>query len=279
MSSDWLTGITWCKPGDNPDHTFRETLAMGHTRCSFQHFTEIMNEMKQEWRGSSYNLFTRNCHHFSDELCFRLGVGRLPPWINDLAGVGDATASLFGKAYNNVSLTGAVQSVTSGLYYTISGVPQCFQGRQKGPIGLVERGQQEEEEEEEQGSMHGKFKEYRLPSSVQAMPSIRGDLVYPAQGEAVLVYHNMSADVSPRREEDFPLGFPAPGEDWQDRQEDEKQVIRPALGQDVDGGRRGPVPGQDGHTREGGVPPLFSGLGQDVTPDEHWQRRVREAVM
>merc|ERR1740121_2156239 len=58
---------------------------MGCTRCSLAQVTRMISEMRREWKGCTYDLFSRNCHHFSNELCMRLGVGPLPAWVNDLA--------------------------------------------------------------------------------------------------------------------------------------------------------------------------------------------------
>eukprot|EP00928_Gymnodinium_smaydae_P053872 TRINITY_DN37773_c0_g1_i1.p1 TRINITY_DN37773_c0_g1~~TRINITY_DN37773_c0_g1_i1.p1 ORF type:complete len:333 (+),score=71.35 TRINITY_DN37773_c0_g1_i1:117-1001(+) len=93
-----ITGVTWNPPGQNPDHTFRETLSMGYTSFSSTQVERLIEVMMQEWRGSSYQLLTRNCHHFSDEFCKRLGVVGLPPWVNSLAGSGAATANFIDSA-------------------------------------------------------------------------------------------------------------------------------------------------------------------------------------
>mmetsp|Transcript_19863 Transcript_19863/g.62150 ORF Transcript_19863/g.62150 Transcript_19863/m.62150 type:complete len:312 (+) Transcript_19863:1300-2235(+) len=186
MAEDWRTGVTWCPPGKNPDHTFRETLAMGFTKCNFAEFTQILNEMKQEWRGSSYSLLTRNCHHFSDALCGRLGVGRLPPWINDLAGVGDATATAFDKVYSSVSISDAFSSVKSGLYLTFTGVPECLSGRRRPELQADGEAQDPDEESDDPDDPRGP-----ACHELRSLPPTRGDLVYPARGEAVLVFHTM----------------------------------------------------------------------------------------
>lgn len=84
-SNTWATGITSCMPGCNPDHSFRETLVMGVTHCSSAEVVRILESMTFEWRGCSYHALKRNCHDFAAAFCFRLGVGTLPPWINELA--------------------------------------------------------------------------------------------------------------------------------------------------------------------------------------------------
>jgi len=95
---DWSTGVTWNPPGMNPDHKFRETLSMGYTSCSPEEVWQIIEDMKIDWRGCTYNVLTRNCHNFSNTLCVRLGVGSIPSWINDLADTGAATVEFIDSA-------------------------------------------------------------------------------------------------------------------------------------------------------------------------------------
>ena len=61
-------------------YTFRETIEMGVTALSQQKVKELLKEMSQEWKGRSYDMLARNCNHFCDELCKRLGVGPTPGW-------------------------------------------------------------------------------------------------------------------------------------------------------------------------------------------------------
>ena len=42
-------------------------------------------ELQAQWPGESYDLLHRNCVHFCDALCVRLGVGPLPGWVNRFA--------------------------------------------------------------------------------------------------------------------------------------------------------------------------------------------------
>eukprot|EP00929_Paragymnodinium_shiwhaense_P020219 TRINITY_DN13543_c0_g1_i1.p1 TRINITY_DN13543_c0_g1~~TRINITY_DN13543_c0_g1_i1.p1 ORF type:complete len:343 (-),score=66.11 TRINITY_DN13543_c0_g1_i1:117-1073(-) len=92
------TGITWNPPGQNPDHTFRETLFMGYTSYSPSQVLRLIQGMKKEWKGSSYQLLTRNCHNFSDVFCQRLGVAKIPQWVNTLAQTGAHTADFLDSA-------------------------------------------------------------------------------------------------------------------------------------------------------------------------------------
>lgn len=49
---------------------------------------EILEAMRHDWRGPDYDLLKRNCTHFSDEFCHRLGLGRVPKWVMNLSAAG-----------------------------------------------------------------------------------------------------------------------------------------------------------------------------------------------
>ncbi|KAL9675601.1 hypothetical protein QQ045_003803 [Rhodiola kirilowii] len=51
---------------------------------------QILRELSREWPGHSYDLLAKNCNHFCEEFCERLGVPKLPGWVNRFANAGDA---------------------------------------------------------------------------------------------------------------------------------------------------------------------------------------------
>ncbi|KAE8719722.1 putative receptor-like protein kinase [Hibiscus syriacus] len=55
---------------------------------------QILQELSREWPGSSYDLLSKNCNHFCDEFCERLGVQKLPGWVNRFANAGDAAIEI-----------------------------------------------------------------------------------------------------------------------------------------------------------------------------------------
>eukprot|EP00435_Cladocopium_sp_Y103_P062476 s2340_g24.t1 len=114
----WSTGVAANVPGHHPDHSFRETLSMGFTNLSQGQVAEIIKEMTAEWKGRTYDVLTRNCHHFSDELCRRLGVAPLPPWVNQLAGT---TASAAGVIEGVSASTGKMASDMAWLLGSAAG--------------------------------------------------------------------------------------------------------------------------------------------------------------
>lgn len=89
------TGVTCSNPRLDPDHAYRESVDMGFSDVSAQEFFALVERLQSEWPGSSYNMLTRNCHHFSDTLCKELGVGPLPEWCNALADSGADTGAWF----------------------------------------------------------------------------------------------------------------------------------------------------------------------------------------
>eukprot|EP00437_Effrenium_voratum_P049126 CAMPEP_0181536112 /NCGR_PEP_ID=MMETSP1110-20121109/74633_1 /TAXON_ID=174948 /ORGANISM="Symbiodinium sp., Strain CCMP421" /LENGTH=258 /DNA_ID=CAMNT_0023667573 /DNA_START=53 /DNA_END=825 /DNA_ORIENTATION=+ len=128
---NYSSGITCHEPGQNSDHTFRETLSMGYTRFSPKEVGKILEDMKRDWKGRDYHVLTKNCHHFSDSFCARLGVAHLPEWVNTLAETGantldylDSTDSGYdgGKA-----ITDFFDNMKSSVFGFFTGAPSSTQ--------------------------------------------------------------------------------------------------------------------------------------------------------
>lgn len=61
---------------------------MGCTDLSEAQVKEVLHEISHEFVGTSYNLLTRNCNHFTHELCKKLTNKGAPGWINRAAKLG-----------------------------------------------------------------------------------------------------------------------------------------------------------------------------------------------
>lgn len=72
------TGVFSCPSGKNPMYTYREAIVLGKTNFPIFKVNQILRELSREWPGSSYDLLSKNCNHFCDEFCERLGVQKLP---------------------------------------------------------------------------------------------------------------------------------------------------------------------------------------------------------
>ncbi|CAA3013771.1 Hypothetical predicted protein [Olea europaea subsp. europaea] len=72
------SGVFSCPSTKNPMYTFRESIKLGETTFSTSKVNQILRELSREWPGHSYDLLSKNCNHFCDEFCERLGVPKLP---------------------------------------------------------------------------------------------------------------------------------------------------------------------------------------------------------
>ncbi|MBA0575082.1 hypothetical protein Golob_024613 [Gossypium lobatum] len=72
------SGVFCCPSRKNPLYTYREFMVLGRINSSVFKVNQILCELSREWPGTSYDLLSKNCNHFCDELCERLGVQKLP---------------------------------------------------------------------------------------------------------------------------------------------------------------------------------------------------------
>jgi len=81
-------GVSASMPKQNRHYAYRQTVSMRPTHLTLKEVDGVLLEMQREWRGSEYDLFSKNCGTFCNALCIRLGVGSLPPWVTRLAEAG-----------------------------------------------------------------------------------------------------------------------------------------------------------------------------------------------
>lgn len=67
-------------PPQGSRHHFNQKLEMPQSELSEEEIEKIIEALKTEWPGSSYRILDRNCCHFADTLCHRLGIGGIPQW-------------------------------------------------------------------------------------------------------------------------------------------------------------------------------------------------------
>ncbi|URD81470.1 hypothetical protein MUK42_03538 [Musa troglodytarum] len=98
------SGVFSCPPGRNPMYTYHERIVLGETNCSIFKVNQILRELGQAWPGHSYDLLSKNCNHFCDAFCERLGVPKLPGWVNRFANAGDTAMLVAGNAAFSMKL-------------------------------------------------------------------------------------------------------------------------------------------------------------------------------
>jgi hypothetical protein len=90
-----FSGIFKVTPRQGPPGvSFRESIEMGEVEMTRAEVTSLMVSLGEKYTGRSYNLLTRNCNHFAEEVLEILCNRRLPGWVNRLAGLG-TTGRLF----------------------------------------------------------------------------------------------------------------------------------------------------------------------------------------
>ncbi|CAL4937379.1 unnamed protein product [Urochloa decumbens] len=82
------TGVYCCEVRQNPMYTYRESIVLGVTSFSNSEVNRILTQLSHEWRGYSYDLLSRNCNHFTNAFCEKLGACKIPGWVNRFANAG-----------------------------------------------------------------------------------------------------------------------------------------------------------------------------------------------
>ena len=82
------TGIFEVEPKQCPGFTFRKSILIGRTDLGPKDVRSFMEKLAEEYSGNTYNLITRNCNHFCNDVCNRLTGKPIPRWVNRLARLG-----------------------------------------------------------------------------------------------------------------------------------------------------------------------------------------------
>ncbi|KAF1965530.1 DUF862-domain-containing protein [Bimuria novae-zelandiae CBS 107.79] len=86
-----VSGVYYTKPGQEPPGgTFRQALLHGFSFRPQEELDAIIQEASQQFMGTSYNLLTKNCNHFTSYLCQKLTSRSAPSWLNRAASIGVA---------------------------------------------------------------------------------------------------------------------------------------------------------------------------------------------
>ena len=76
--------------GPSPAHSLHESIEMGKFEGTIKDFHDIIEDLSKKFKGKTYNILSRNCNHFSQELLKRLsdGEANAPNYVNRLASTG-----------------------------------------------------------------------------------------------------------------------------------------------------------------------------------------------
>lgn len=86
-----VTGVYFTKPKVvPPGGTFRSEILHGFTLATDDEIEATIRAASEEFTGTSYNLLTKNCNHFSSYLVEKLTGTPGPGWLNRAASIGVA---------------------------------------------------------------------------------------------------------------------------------------------------------------------------------------------
>jgi hypothetical protein len=81
------TGVFESVPKKSTQGMFRESIYIGVCELGIEKIFEVLEELKLEYVGCTYDLLNKNCNHFSEDLVRKLTTQRMPSYINRLAKV------------------------------------------------------------------------------------------------------------------------------------------------------------------------------------------------
>ncbi|XP_077210796.1 deSI-like protein At4g17486 [Tasmannia lanceolata] len=82
------SGIFEVEPKSCPGFIYRCSISLGNISIPSSEFRAFMENIASEYHGDTYHLISKNCNHFTDDVCLRLTGRRIPGWVNRLAGLG-----------------------------------------------------------------------------------------------------------------------------------------------------------------------------------------------
>jgi hypothetical protein len=79
------TGVYESEPKQSCSAKYRQTIYLGVSTLSIEDILDAIEELKIEYAGCTYNLFNKNCNHFSNDLSKKLLNKGIPKYLNRLA--------------------------------------------------------------------------------------------------------------------------------------------------------------------------------------------------
>ncbi|KAL1306646.1 hypothetical protein AAFC00_005321 [Neodothiora populina] len=95
-----VSGVYWTRPKlEPPGGTFKCEILHGFTFQTEQEINQIICETSSKFQGTSYNLLSNNCNHFTSYLVEQLTSKPAPTWINRAASIGLAMPCVVPKEW------------------------------------------------------------------------------------------------------------------------------------------------------------------------------------
>jgi hypothetical protein len=109
------SGVFEVEPKNCPGFIYRCSIFIGHTNLNPLEFREFIQRMASEYHGDTYHLISKNCNHFTDDICIRLAGKSIPCWVNRLARLGNNHLFI----YTNVVSPKITDDCVAMIYITL----------------------------------------------------------------------------------------------------------------------------------------------------------------
>lgn len=83
-----ISGVFEAEPKSCPGYIYRCSIPLGRIDMPVSEFRNFIENVASEYHGDTYNLISKNCNHFTDDMSCRLTGRRIPGWVNRLAKLG-----------------------------------------------------------------------------------------------------------------------------------------------------------------------------------------------
>ncbi|KAG6393174.1 hypothetical protein SASPL_147409 [Salvia splendens] len=114
------SGVFEVEPRGCPGFLFRRAIHVGSTDMSRSEFRSFMEHLSNDYHGDTYNLISKNCNHFTDEVCQRITGKSIPGWVNRLARMGSFCNCLLPESIQATQVANLPDvEMCSGKFYKI----------------------------------------------------------------------------------------------------------------------------------------------------------------
>ncbi|KAJ0964707.1 hypothetical protein J5N97_025845 [Dioscorea zingiberensis] len=79
------TGVFEVEPKNCPGFVYRCSITLGRINLSPSESRAFMEHLASDYYGDTYHLISKNCNHFTDDVCMKLIGKQIPGWVNRLA--------------------------------------------------------------------------------------------------------------------------------------------------------------------------------------------------
>ncbi|KAH9761934.1 DUF862 domain-containing protein [Citrus sinensis] len=83
-----VSGVFEVEPRSCPGFIYRASILLGRINMPPSEFRTFIECSASEYHGDTYNLISKNCNHFTDDIAWRLTGKHIPGWVNRLARLG-----------------------------------------------------------------------------------------------------------------------------------------------------------------------------------------------